>query len=117
MSQTTYDSFRLVKFIDFFLLYEKELFLFLRLCSTVAYMQPPPESGGKRNVHSKINLSQCSQLQLLYHIMQRSSSCKEPRHPLVRVLIFYFIFFILKCFCIWFNLKFNKKKEVGIKFF
>ena len=94
MSQTTYDSFLLGEIYSLFPLDEKELVCFLRLCSTVAYMQPPPESGGKRNVHSKINLSQCSQLQLLYHIMQRSSSCKEPRHPLVRVLIFYLFIFI-----------------------
>ena len=108
MSQTTYDSFLLSEIYSLFPLDEKELVCFLRLCSTVAYMQPPPESGGKRNVHSKINLSQCSQLQLLYHIMQRSSSCKEPRHPLVRVLIFLFVYFYFFtiCFCIWFNLNF-----------
>lgn len=35
------------------------------LCSTVAYMQSSPESEDKRNLHSKINLSQCLQLQLL----------------------------------------------------
>lgn len=35
------------------------------LCSTVAYMQSSPEGKDKRNLHSKINLSQCLQLQLL----------------------------------------------------
>lgn len=43
--------------------------------------------------------------------MQRSSSCEEPRHPLVSLGYFFHTFIFL--FCIWFLLL---KKEVGYSY-
>ena len=37
------------------------------------------------NVHSKIELVAMLATPAAYRIMQRSSSCKEPRHPLPKV--------------------------------
>ena len=48
-----------------------------------------------RNVHSKIELVTMLATPAAYRIMQRSSSCKEPRHPLIRVLTFLFDFFVI----------------------
>ena len=47
-----------------------------------------------RNVHSKIELVTMLATPAAYRIMQRSSSCKEPRHPLPKVLVFSSVMFV-----------------------
>ena len=46
------------------------------------------------NVHSKIELVAKLATPAAYRIMQRSSSCKEPRHPLPKVLFFSSVMFV-----------------------
>ena len=46
----------------------------------------------KCNVHSKIELVAMLATPAAYRIMQRSSSCKEPRHPLPKVYLFLTLF-------------------------
>ena len=76
---------------------------------TVAYMQSPPESGDKRNLHSKINLSQCSQLQLLITLCNvlhrvRSQDIRCSQSP-----NFFYTFFF-NCFVYGFFLLLLKKR-------
>ena len=46
------------------------------------------------NVHSKIELVAKLATPAAYRIMQRSSSCKEPRHPLPKVLFVSSVMFV-----------------------
>lgn len=49
----------------------------------------------RRNMHSKIELVTMFATPATYHIMQRSSSCEEPRHPLSKVCFLTLVMFVL----------------------
>ena len=78
-------------------------------------MQSPPEDSDKRNLHSKINLSQCSQLQLLITLCNvlhrvRSQDIRCSQSP-----NFFYTFFLIVLYMVFFLLLL--KKEFGSSFF
>ncbi len=68
---------------------------FIILCSTVSYMQPLSEDKDKRNVHSKINLSQCPQLQLLITLCNVLHRVRSQDIRCTRVLTFFTLYFFV----------------------
>ena len=79
-------------------------------------MQSPPEDSDKRNLHSKINLSQCSQLQLLITLCNvlhrvRSQDIRCSQSP-----NFFYTFFF-NCFVYGFFFVIIKKKNLVVVFF
>ena len=72
-------------------------------------MQSPPEDSDKRNLHSKINLSQCSQLQLLITLCNvlhrvRSQDIRCSQSP-----NFFYTFFLIVLYMVFFLLLLKKR--------
>lgn len=61
--------------------FDKKRIMIIRVTSSYMHRGKPL----LRNVHSKIELVAKIATPAAYRIMQRSSSCKEPRHPLPKV--------------------------------